>query len=436
MTPAQIRSTLINTGSTQQGTTSEHIGPRPNLGAAIATLENADVGVTKSDSQDPVAAGDNLGYTITVTNHGTGIAENVSLSDPTPTHTTFLSITPPANWICTTPAVGNTGTVTCSKNDMGNGEVAVFALTVHVDSNTPSATTLSNTATVSADNNTNSGNDSATETTNVVTVADLELVKTRSVTGFAGAGQVTWHIAITNFGPSDAQNVQMTDSLDLTQTSYVSATADHGGSCNFVSPTVTCNWATVTAHTTVHVDIVVNLLANALNLCNTATVTTTTTDPGLFSNTDTNCFTVPTKADLSIVKKGEVVGPGRVIKYTLTVTNNGGPSDAHEVNVSDKLANSATLISVTTSQGTCSGTTTVKCKLGILPVNGTAKIIIQVKVNTSVTKVKNTAKVSSKITTDPNTSNNSSSIEVTLGGTFEWNEGVQLALLRRAQLRA
>ncbi len=61
-------------------------------GPAAAGDPVALLSVTKTDSPDPVAAGANLTYTITVQNLGPSTAPNVSLSDTLPAGTTFVSL--------------------------------------------------------------------------------------------------------------------------------------------------------------------------------------------------------------------------------------------------------------------------------------------------------------------------------------------------------
>jgi len=143
----------------------------------------ADLSVTKVDTPDPVTAGNNLTYTITVTNAGPSVAASVALSDTLPAGTTFVSLASSGGWSCTTPAVGAGGAVSCSNPSFGLAG-AVFTLVVKVDPSA-SGTVLSNTATVSsATADPVPGNNSATATTTVsaldyFTVAACRAVDTR-----------------------------------------------------------------------------------------------------------------------------------------------------------------------------------------------------------------------------------------------------------------
>jgi uncharacterized repeat protein (TIGR01451 family) len=113
------------------------------------TREAADVAVTVADSPDPVRDGDNLTYTITVTNSGIS-AENVSLSNTLPAGTTFVSLTQGSGpaFSATTPAVGAGGTVTATIGSLAAGATATFGLSVAVTAGTTAGTVVSNTATV------------------------------------------------------------------------------------------------------------------------------------------------------------------------------------------------------------------------------------------------------------------------------------------------
>ena len=68
--------------------------------------------------QPTIFAGEDLTYTLTVTNAGPGIAAQVKLEDATPLNTTFVSATAPAGWTITAPNQGGTGPITFEKSQV------------------------------------------------------------------------------------------------------------------------------------------------------------------------------------------------------------------------------------------------------------------------------------------------------------------------------
>ena len=105
----------------------------------------ADISLTKSDAPDPVAAGGNLTYTITAGNAGPSNAPTATLTDSVPAGTTFVSLTSPGGWSCTTPAVGAGGPVSCTHGYLPPGN-HVFTLVVKVNPGASAGTVISNSA--------------------------------------------------------------------------------------------------------------------------------------------------------------------------------------------------------------------------------------------------------------------------------------------------
>src|SRR5207249_4674084 len=82
-------------------------------------------------------------------------------------------------------------------------------------------------------------------------------------------------------------------------------------------------------------------------LSNTATDSSTTTDPNSANNSATQTTGVITKADMAITKADSVdpVTAGNNLTYTIVVTNNGGPSVARSVTVADPLPAGTSFVS-------------------------------------------------------------------------------------------
>ncbi|HEX3669630.1 MAG TPA: hypothetical protein VHY55_10805, partial [Acidimicrobiia bacterium] len=106
-----------------------------NDAQAVTLVDFADLSLTKTDAPDPVVAGNDVAYSMTLTNNtgsGGGTAQNVTVADSVPAHTTFASLTPPSGWSCTTPSAGGTGAISCTNPSVPLGGAATFTLVVHV----------------------------------------------------------------------------------------------------------------------------------------------------------------------------------------------------------------------------------------------------------------------------------------------------------------
>jgi uncharacterized repeat protein (TIGR01451 family) len=161
--------------------------------------------------------------------------------------------------------------------------------------------------------------------------------------------------------------------------------------------------------------VTIVVTANSGPLSNTATVSSSTSDPNTANNGATATTTVnqpATHADLSITK-GDAPDPvtaGSNVTYTLTVSN-AGPDAAAAVTVSDPLPAGVSFVSASSSVGSCSGTATVSCSLGTLNSGASATVTIVVTANSG--PLSNTATVSSS-TSDPNTANNGATATTTV----------------------
>jgi uncharacterized repeat protein (TIGR01451 family) len=137
-----ISNTATITSATSDSNAADNMATKV-VGIALAT----DVSVEQTATPAAIGAGGDLTYTISVQNGGPDIALETNLIDELPTHTTFKSLTAPAGWTCTTPAVGTTGTITCQNIELDAGN-ATFTLVVTISPSTPAGTVLSNAVSV------------------------------------------------------------------------------------------------------------------------------------------------------------------------------------------------------------------------------------------------------------------------------------------------
>jgi uncharacterized repeat protein (TIGR01451 family) len=141
------------------------------VAVTVTKSATADLSVSKTDSPDPVIRGQNITYTVIVTNNGPSSAINVSISDAVPSATKFVSNSGAAGWSCTNPPTKGTrtGTITCTKSALASSASATFTIVVEVNPGTKESTIITNTATVSSStSDPNAGNNSATATTTVI----------------------------------------------------------------------------------------------------------------------------------------------------------------------------------------------------------------------------------------------------------------------------
>ncbi|HXH95035.1 MAG TPA: Calx-beta domain-containing protein [Thermoanaerobaculia bacterium] len=120
-------------------------------------------------------------------------------------------------------------------------------------------------------------------------------------------------------------------------------------------------------------------------------------------------------ADLSILKTGATTAAGSAnVVYSIVVTNN-GPTGASAVTVTDVLPAGTTFVSAQTTQGVCSGTTTVICALGALNNGSNATITLTIQMPAASGVVSNTATVTAA-ENDPTPANNTSTAATTVSG--------------------
>ena len=313
----------------------------------------ADLDVTsKTASPNPVQAGLDLTYVLTIQNFGPADATNVVVTDTLGSLVTtggFQSATP-SQGTCTPSGVtaGPTVNLSCNLGTLNNGATAT--ITIVVRPSIAATGNRTNTATVTSLDvgDPNRDNNPASVTSQVIAVADVTVTKTDTPDPVQAGTPLTYVITARNNGPSTAANVVVTDTLPA-NAAFLSLSATTGSpvcvtpAVNSVGGTLTCTWASIASGIQQTATVVVRPLSGAVSVQNDVAITTTTAESNSANNSATATTAVQNAAVDLVINKVDSVDPvalGQTTKYTITVTN-GGPSFATNVVMTDTFPTGA-----------------------------------------------------------------------------------------------
>ena len=258
----------------------------------------ADLSITKTASSPTTAPGADLVFTLRAHNNGPGTAAGATVSDTLPAGTTYVSATTTAG-TCAESAPSPTVTVTCSLGDMASGATQTITLTVKLGLDF-AGHSVSNTGTISSGTyDPVPGNNTSTVAVPVNPEADMSITKTASP-GLVHAGnQITYTLVATNNGPSNAENVTVSDAAPI-GTTLVSFTPVPA--CFQLTTTVDCNFGTMAPGDTHTISIVVRVdpSTGPGTITNSAFVNTTSPDPVPGNNNASAMTSIDTSADVAI----------------------------------------------------------------------------------------------------------------------------------------
>jgi uncharacterized repeat protein (TIGR01451 family) len=175
------------------------------LVSAATLSSSADMGVAMSVSSSNVVATSNVTYTIVATDYGPSPATAIVVTDPLPPGAVYAGSSPSVGTVST-----NGGVVTWTIPSLIKDASATLTLTIQ-----PGLTGLfTNQAFVNVPNDPNPDNNSASLVTTVVApTADLAIGLVSTPNPVFVGGNLTYTIAISNFGPATATGVVVTNTL-------------------------------------------------------------------------------------------------------------------------------------------------------------------------------------------------------------------------------
>jgi uncharacterized repeat protein (TIGR01451 family) len=422
---------------------------------SVPMTHQADLKITKDPSAQDITPGAEVSWRLTVTNKCDPSNPSACLSDATEVVITD-TVADPARLVLT-GATGGDGSggiegnvqVTCTSpvqpaavrcsvvtsdghGRLKPGQTATVEVTGYVPANVLSGTVVNNAAVTSATFDPNQLDNIATaDLTPKNPISDIQVVKSGPATAIPG-NRVDYSITATNWGPSDAVNVQFTDQLPaiLTADSSTKVTTNRG-TCAISGSKITCDIPDFPGPNTpggtpanVTINITGALLAPSATASFTNTVAVTcggtacVEGPNPKPDTPSVTTTPSPQADLAVSKTAnvsQIPGAGDEVLYTVTVVNN-GPSNASGVTLGDVLPGGMTVVGIAADNGGSCEATGPSCNLGNLAPGVGVEVAIRAKVDaggltpSGLTAYTQTATVTSN-TPDPSGPNNTAEWE-------------------------
>jgi len=331
-----------------------------------------EVFANKSDSPDPIFAGNTLTYRIVINNTGDEIAYNVTVVEGYPVNVTFNGSSP-------VPTSGNN---TWSLGNLLPNQSFTINITVNVSIGTDNGSILNNTFNVTFANNSGT-NTTITNSTNTTVLnegqnaTNVTVTKTDNPDPVLRGTQLNYTITINNTGNATAINVTVVEG-------YPSGVVFHNSSPSPTSGNNTWFLGNLSANSSTTINITVNVssaLANGTILNNTVNVSHINTT-GSNATTNTSALTTVRGArNLTITKTDnpDPVGSGSTLSYQITINNTG-----------DDTAFNVTLIEFYPANVTFNGSTPVPSVgnntwfLGNLSPNQSTTVNITVNVSSTM----------------------------------------------------
>jgi uncharacterized repeat protein (TIGR01451 family) len=377
------------------------IASEDDIAAATIAPVSADLAISKTADTAAPVNGQNITFTIRVTNSGPSAASTVAVSDLLPSTLTFVSAAPSVGTYSAASGAWNIGSLANGTNAVlaivatFNGGASAVTNAAQLTSGTPDANPANNTSQVTVRGQ----------------VADLAvtkaLVNPADATPNVGAN-ITYRIAVTNSGPDAATNVRVTEPLPP-GLQFVSAAASQG---SYASGSGVWLIGGVPNGGTATLDIVANVVGTA-PINNTAAILSADQfDGNAANNTSTTITVTPQYHDLAMAKTADIANPniGQNVVFTLTVTN-AGPSVATGVVVRDSLPAGLTFVSAASSSGSYDAASGHWSGIGAIAVNGVATLNITARFD-GPAQVLNLAAIQSSDRPDTDATNNTASLAI------------------------
>ncbi len=360
-----------------------------SLTVTTTVFEEAALSLVVTTDRASILAGSSevLTYDLRFSNAGPSQARNVLVTDTLPNGAIFVSAAllegGGSGAVC--PVSASDTQVVCQLGNMAGGSSARIQIKIKAKASAPA--TFTNVATVRSETEElNLANNTVSTVTTVDRAADMRLTKSASPAPSVVAGrELTYTLVFTNGGFADTTGVVVTDLLPP-NVIFVRNASPAGVNCtsDVSKTTVTCTASgtmTVNSSRTARFAVLVQSVAPAGNISNTARVQSARRDPNTANNTSPAVVTqVTLLADLVVDKTVNKTLPNinEVVTYTVKVRN-AGPSQAYTVVVTDKVPVGMTYVSHTAPTGTSYNSVSGVWTVGTLALNQERTLLLRAK---------------------------------------------------------
>jgi uncharacterized repeat protein (TIGR01451 family) len=306
----------------------------------LITILAPNLVLTKEDNQDPVPAGQSLGYTIVVTNVGTTAAQNVVITETYDPNVTFVGASPSP-----VPGSGGTRWTFSTLAPGARQEIQVFTV---VAGSMPVGAVLTNTVRASAARLAQSVYTVTTQVdvTPTLVIAKVQVSPVGSTVRVSDT--INYQIVYTNTGTAILNNVVVTETYH-SAVEFVNAVP---------APTSGDNrWSVGTLQAGQSGSIVVSVRVTAPQTDGTPLINTVTIDSNETTPTTFQLPPVGIRAPMLSLSKhasGSTVQADAPLTYTLRYTNSGS-TNATSVVITDLLPSNVTFQSATPAPSQQSG---------------------------------------------------------------------------------
>lgn len=407
---SNVGAIVLTVNGTQLGTDSRldfvNVVAPSEVAKDFTNLNKVDLKVTKTVDDNHPNKGDDIVYTITITNQallGDGTAggslSNAQLKDLLPTEAKYIS----------SQIIGGAGTYDAATGvwnigALAAGQTVTLKITADVDDCDPFVNTATVSTTDGLDVDTSNNSSSITVTPQRV---DLGITKTADKQKLNVGESVTFTITVSNAAGMDtATNVSVLDQLPPGMTLVGSATASQG---TYDANTGVWTIGSIASGGHVTLTLVAKITDGASKI-NTAEIVAVDQCDTNAANDTASATVGVAKSDLALTKTidKDKVSKNEQFTYTIRVSNS-GPDQATGVVVSDKLPAGVTFVS--SSGGTYDAGTGV-WTIGSIASGGFAELKIIAKIVACDTFV-NTATISA-VDQQDDPSNNTASASVSM----------------------